>query len=76
MGELADQPEESFTAEYVLCHIPVVPYSPMHIRERREHRVFRLLVQMVPGLEERLVNSTEAEVRFIAELVRALPIVL
>jgi hypothetical protein len=43
----------------------------MQIRERREHRVFRLLVQMIPGLEERLVNSTEAEVRFIAEQVRS-----
>jgi len=39
------------------------------IRERKEHRVFTKLLQMVPGLEDRLMNCTEEEVVFIAELV-------
>ena len=40
-----------------------------HLRERREHRVFSKLLQMVPGLEERLVGSSEPEVVLIADLV-------
>jgi hypothetical protein len=38
-------------------------------RKRREHRVFTKLLQMVPGLEERLMNSSEEEVVFVADLV-------
>jgi hypothetical protein len=38
-------------------------------RERREHRVFRSLLNAVPGLEERLITSSEDEVRMIADLV-------
>jgi hypothetical protein len=38
-------------------------------RERREHRVFTKLLHMVPGLEERLVSSSEEEVVFIANMV-------
>ena len=40
-----------------------------HLRERREHRVFSKLLQMVPSLEERLVGSSEPEVVLIADLV-------
>jgi hypothetical protein len=40
-------------------------------RERREHRVFTKLLQMVPGLEERLMSSSEEEVVFIADMVSA-----
>ncbi|KAH7917879.1 hypothetical protein BV22DRAFT_972081, partial [Leucogyrophana mollusca] len=53
LGELADEPEESFTAE-----------------ERREHRVFRSLLQMVPGLEERLMTGDAEDAVVIAELVQ------
>jgi hypothetical protein len=38
-------------------------------RERREHRIFQLLLQMVPGLEERLVEGSEENVLHVAELV-------
>jgi hypothetical protein len=38
-------------------------------RERREHRVFDKLLQMVPGLEERLLTGSEEEITFVAELV-------
>lgn len=41
----------------------------MSLRERREHRVFMKLLQMIPGLEERLVQSSEPEVVLIADLV-------
>jgi hypothetical protein len=41
-------------------------------RERREHRVFTKLLQMIPGMEERIMSSSEEEVTFIMDLVRAL----
>jgi hypothetical protein len=40
-------------------------------RERREHRVFVKLLQMIPGMEERIMSSSEEEVTFIADLVCA-----
>jgi hypothetical protein len=39
------------------------------LRERREHRIFQLLLQMIPGLEDRLLNGSEENVTHIAELV-------
>jgi hypothetical protein len=39
-------------------------------RQRREHRVFELLLQMVPGLEDRLMSGSEGDLVLIAELVR------
>jgi hypothetical protein len=39
-------------------------------RERREHRVFQQLLQMVPGLEERLLEGSDEDVIHIGELVR------
>jgi hypothetical protein len=67
-GERADEPEESFTAECILfllsAYISLVPY-----REQREYRVYRSLLNMIPGLEERLVNSSDEETRMIADLV-------
>jgi len=39
-------------------------------RERREHRVFRQLLQIVPGLEERLLSGSEAEILHIADLIQ------
>jgi hypothetical protein len=38
-------------------------------RERHKHRVFGVLLQMVPGLEERLMDGTEEDVVFVAEMV-------
>jgi hypothetical protein len=59
MGEWAGRPEETFTLECV-CDI----------KQRREHRVFDALLQMVPGLEQRLVQSSDDDdVVRIAELV-------
>ena len=74
MGELADEPDEIFSVEYVragtnLCKTEFPPSYWTH-RERREHRVFKELLQMVPGLEERLLQSSEEEARLVADLVR------
>jgi hypothetical protein len=38
-------------------------------RERIEHRVFKQLLQMIPGLEERVLGGSEEEVIHIADLV-------
>jgi hypothetical protein len=38
-------------------------------RQRREHRVFRTLLHMVPGLEERLIAGSDDEAVVVAELV-------
>lgn len=38
-------------------------------RERREHRIFQRLMEMVPGLEDRLVEGSDEGVVHIAELV-------
>jgi hypothetical protein len=72
MGELADQPDETFTHEYVsfplvplVCSAGLLPY----LRERREHRIFRVLLDMVPGLEDRLMEGSEDNVVAIAGLV-------
>ena len=38
-------------------------------RQRREHRVFQALLQMIPGLEDRLMGGSESDVMGIAESV-------
>jgi hypothetical protein len=38
-------------------------------RERREHRVFRQLLLMIPGLEERLMEGSDENIAHTAELV-------
>jgi hypothetical protein len=40
-----------------------------YIRQRREYHIYKQLLQMVPGLEERLMNSSEEEIFHIADLV-------
>ncbi|KAL6305925.1 hypothetical protein BKA93DRAFT_730341 [Sparassis latifolia] len=39
-------------------------------RERREHRVFTMLLQSIPGLEERLMSSSEEEVAIVSSLIQ------
>lgn len=38
-------------------------------RKRKEYRVFRQLVQMIPGFEERLMTGSEEDVLHFADLV-------
>lgn len=40
-----------------------------HFRERREHRVFQQLLDMVPGLEDRLLDGSNEDNAHIADLV-------
>jgi hypothetical protein len=72
IGELADDPEESFSAEY-LCPLTlgIDPFSDCLFtnRKRRVHRVFLALTQMVPGLEDRLVEGSDEDVVLVAEMV-------
>jgi hypothetical protein len=42
------------------------------IRERRELRIFRMLLKLIPTLEERLMESSEEELMAIASMVRTL----
>lgn len=41
------------------------------IRDRKEFSIFKELVRMVPGLEARIMESSEEEVMQIGELVSA-----
>jgi hypothetical protein len=41
----------------------------MNARELREHRVFSRLLQMIPGLEDRLMEGSNENVIHVAELV-------
>lgn len=73
LGELADEPEESFTYEYVPFRIvyksSLTFFKTLFGRQRREHRVFEALLQMIPGLEDRLMNGSEEDIVAVAELV-------
>ena len=40
-----------------------------HTRERREHRIFQVLLQMVPGLEARLLEGSDEDILHVADLV-------
>jgi hypothetical protein len=68
MDELAEQPEEFFTTEF---EIPAhnTHNADLEYREQREHRVFNKLLQLIPGLEERLMEKSEEEATLMAELV-------
>jgi len=46
------------------------PDKIMTEEERGEHRVFKLLIQMISGLENRLIEGSDEDVAHIAELVR------
>jgi hypothetical protein len=70
MGELADQPDEYFTQEYAVLFFAFATGDlQTHTRERREHRVFRVLLDMISGLEQRLVDGSEEDAVHVASLV-------
>ena len=41
-------------------------------RERREHRVFQMLMQMIPGIDERLKGGSTEDLIHVGELVYGL----
>ena len=55
----------SFFRLYTLDDLP-------RFRDRREYHVFKQLLQMVPGLEQRIINGSEADLSHVADLVRNL----
>lgn len=70
MGDFANKPEDSFTHEYVLFVCKSCKHvSDLLARERREHRIFNLLIQMIPGLQERLMDASAEEVVHVGDLV-------
>ena len=42
----------------------------MALRQRREYGVYKQLMKMIPGLEERLLQGSEEEILHIADMVR------
>ena len=69
MGELADEPEETFTAQYDFVSSLYCTLFTTFGRQRREHRVFTALLKAAPGLEERLMTGTEEDIHFISTMV-------
>jgi hypothetical protein len=67
--ELAECSKESFTAKYCISLIIFSPAETEFCRERIEHRVFKQLLQMIPGLEKWVLGGSEEEVIHIADLV-------
>ena len=69
VAELANKPDDAFTHVHVLYTIPVHQETNGHFRECREHRIFNLLIQMIPGLEEQLKESSIEVIVHIGKLV-------
>lgn len=59
---------ETLSARWALSHISQIWLIRL-TRERREHFVFQELLKICPGLQERLVDSSEEEVKILAGLI-------
>jgi hypothetical protein len=71
-GELADKPDDAFTDGYIYIFFLQFQYisnADGLFRERREHRIFNILLQMIPGILERLMEASAEEIVHIGELV-------
>ena len=62
LGELAEELEESFAVECTLISNIYLVLLIHYGRERWEHHVFGVLLQMVPGLETQLMNGDKDQV--------------
>lgn len=69
-GEFADEPDENLTPEYFHSFFYFVSSLIHTHRERREHRIFEHMLTTIPGLQDRLMDSSEEEIRLVADLVR------
>ena len=69
LGELAEEPEEAFTAECTLIPNIYLVLLIHYGRERREHCVFSILLQMVPGLESWLMSGDGDNIIHIVDMV-------
>lgn len=70
LGDLSGEPEESFPATYVmpLLRFIINLYFSFY-SQRREFRIFKNLLRMSPGLEERLLEGNKVDALYVAELV-------
>ena len=72
---LTDKPEEEpeaeeqLTNECVMASAKARSRSLQIDREQQEHRVFNLLAQMIPGIEDRLVEGTDEDMAHMVDLV-------
>jgi hypothetical protein len=70
LGELAGEPDDVFTHEHApLYHLYWKSKLTFIFRERREHQVFKQLLQMIPGLEDRIMEGTNEYIKHTGELV-------
>ena len=69
LGELAEEPEEAFTTECTLIPNIYLVLLIHYGRERQEHHVFGVLLQMVPGLESWLMSGDGDDVIHITDMV-------
>jgi hypothetical protein len=70
----SDQTKLSPTSMSFCFLLPSGFHLIAYMRERREHRIFRILLDMVPGLEDRLMGGSDDNVTHISELVCIFPI--
>jgi hypothetical protein len=61
--------EETLSFEYVVFRKAIGLGLLISFRDRNEHRIFKQLLQLVPGLQERLFAGNEEELVHIADLV-------
>jgi hypothetical protein len=78
--ELVETPDTKFTAEYIVI-LSVKIYLLKGDRERRKNAIYKELLKIIPGLEERLMTGSDNELIVVAELVGvvnlvSLPLVL
>lgn len=74
-AERAEAPDEDFTAEYAVLRLLEL-YGWLFLRrERRENKVFKELLKIVPNLEARIMTGSEEELANIADQVSTIPIV-
>jgi hypothetical protein len=66
-----EQVQEPLTKEYGFYHPPLSSsFSQPVVRQQREYNIYKLLLRMIPSLEERLLNGSEEGSLHIADLVR------
>jgi hypothetical protein len=70
VNNVEDQNDIDIPTEFVTSFSLPVFHKLKLYREQQEHRVFCSLVRIIPGFQERLLNSSSEEVAQIAALAR------
>lgn len=71
-GINADDDVPPDTQQYEWSLLPAKNRAHIPSRGRRELRIYRQLLRLVPSLEERLMESSEEELMSLANMVRAI----